>query len=357
MNFRDKNINEKVLRKIHDKSKELTRSVKIMEVCGTHTQTIEKFGIRSLLPENIELISGPGCPVCVTSQREIDEAIELAKRDDVIITTFGDMLNVPGTEKSLRTLKAEGQDVRVVYSVSDATKISQQNPEKEVVHIAIGFETTIPSTACEVMNSSEKNFSILTCHRLIPPAMELLLKDCDVGIDAFMCPGHVSTIIGLEPYEKLTKEFFIPQVVAGFEPLDVLISIDILLDMIIKDKPEVKNEYTRVVKNEGNRKAMKMINDLFSPIDVEWRGFPKIEKSGMELREKYAEFDARKKFSIKIKKSEEPLGCICGKILKGLAKPEECKLFAKTCTPEHPVGPCMVSTEGACGIKFKFRKR
>ena len=352
----DRKIGEKFLERIHREAENLG-GVKLMEVCGTHTQTIEKFGIRSLLPKNIELISGPGCPVCVTSVKEIDEVIELSKRDNLIITTFGDMLKVPGTESSLSEMKTLGKDVKVVYSISDAVKIAKENPNKEVVHVAIGFETTIPSTACEILSNAPENFSVLSCHRLIPPAMEFLQKEGDVQIDGFICPGHVSAIIGTRPYEKISKKFKVPQVVAGFEPVDVIIAIEQLLRMLKEKKPEVKNEYSRVVKPEGNIKAQKIISEVFEPVDVEWRGFPKIQKSGLKLKEKFSQYDARKKFAIKIKSSKEPKGCICGKVLKGIAKPTDCKLFAKGCTPEKPVGPCMVSTEGACGIVYKFRRR
>ncbi len=355
MQFDDRKIGERFVEKIH-KEAEALGTVKLMEVCGTHTQTIEKFGIRSLLPKNIELISGPGCPVCVTSTREIDEVIALAE-NGVTITTFGDMLKVPGTESSLSEMKTEGRDIRVVYSISDAVKIAKENSDKEVVHIAIGFETTVPSTACEIISNAPKNFSILSCHRLIPLAMEFLLKEGDVQIDGFICPGHVSAIIGLHPYEKITKKFKVPQVVAGFEPVDVIIAIEFLLRMLNEKKPAVKNEYSRVVKPEGNIKAQKIISEVFEPVDVEWRGFPKIQKSGLKLREEFSKYDARKKFNINLKPSKEPKGCICGKVLKGITKPTDCKLFAKGCTPEKPVGPCMVSTEGACGIVYKFRKR
>jgi len=365
-NFRNKKIIEKISRKIHEEAKKLSLNqekevVKLMEICGTHTQVIEKFGIRTLLPENIELISGPGCPVCVTSTREIDEAILLSeKKEDIIITTFGDMLKVRGTRKSLSDVKTEGKDIRVVYSISDSLKIAKENLDKEVVHIAIGFETTAPSTACELIYAKKlklKNFSVLSCHRLIPPVMKFLLNSKDVDIDGFICPGHVSTIIGTLPYKKITDKFKVSQVITGFEPLDVLIAIKILLKMLNEKKAEVKNEYTRVVKTKGNLKAKKVMNKVFEPFDVKWRGFPKIPKSGLKLRKEFSCYDARKKFSIKITNhKEDNKGCICGKILKGISKPEECKLFGKICTPENPIGPCMVSSEGSCGIVYKFRK-
>lgn len=350
LNFRDKNLALKLSEKI--KKEAPCKEIKIMEVCGTHTQVIEQFGIRQLIPENIELLSGPGCPVCVTSTREIDEAIELAKKD-ITITTFGDMLRVRGSRKSLNDMKTEGRDVRIVYSISDSVKIAREHPEKEVVHIAIGFETTAPSTACELLLAPE-NFSVLSCHRLIPPAMEFLLSSEKVQIDGFICPGHVSTIIGVTPYQRMSEKFSVPQVIAGFEPIDVLIAIEMLLEMLNRGEVEVKNEYTRIVRPEGNLKAKEVMNKVFHLSNVDWRGFPEIKKSGLKLRKKFSRYDARKKFKIKVKKPKEPKGCICGKVLKGISSPRECKLFGKVCNPENPVGPCMVSSEGSCGIVYRY---
>jgi len=349
--FRDKETAKKVCRKIKEVADTLNQ-VKLMHVCGTHEDTITRYGIRSLLPGNVEVISGPGCPVCVTTTREIDEALALAEKD-LIVTTFGDMLKVPGSKGSLEYAKADGADVRVVYSISDSTRIAVDNPDRKVVHIAIGFETTAPSTAAELKTAPE-NFSILCCHRTIPQAMELLLSSGDVKVNGFIDPGHVSTIIGLNPYRPLTEKFKVPQVIAGFEPLDVLFAILMLVEMIKNGKAEVRNEYSRVVRDEGNPKALRVMNDVFKPCDVEWRGFPTIPGSGLELRQGFNQYDARKKFNIKIKPVKEPAGCRCGDILKGLIYPDECPLFAKVCNPKKPVGPCMVSGEGACAIVYKY---
>lgn len=325
--------------------------VKIMHVCGTHEDTITRFGIRSLLPENVEVISGPGCPVCVTTNREIDEAISLAQKG-ITVTTFGDMLRVPGSRSSLADSKADGNDVRIVYSVTDAVEIAHKNPEKEVAHIAIGFETTIPSNAVALQDAPE-NFSILCCHRLIPPAMELLLESHEVRIDGFIDPGHVSAIIGVKPYRPLAEKYRIPHVIVGFEPLDVLFSIIMLLEMIKNHECEVRNEYSRVVKEEGNQKALSIMDAVFEPCDVDWRGFPVIPRSGLMLRERFAEHDARERFELRVEPTEDLRGCRCSDVLKGLIYPRECPLFGKACTPKKPVGPCMVSAEGACSIMYR----
>ncbi|HEX54742.1 MAG TPA: hydrogenase formation protein HypD [Candidatus Altiarchaeales archaeon] len=350
--FRDKSIAKRLSGRIRKISKGMGH-IKIMHVCGTHEYTITRFGIRSLLPENIEVISGPGCPVCVTTTREIDEAILLSKNEDVIVTTFGDMLRVPGSESSLVDAKSRGCDVRVVYSISDAVEIARENSRREVIHVAIGFETTSPSTAVEIKNAPE-NFSILNCHRLIPPAMEFLMERGNVKINGFINPGHVSTIIGLRPYYKISEKYNVPQVIAGFEPNDVLFAILILLDMIKNGEFEVRNEYSRVVREEGNLRAIKAINEVFKPSDVKWRGFPEIPGSGLKLRNRFLKYDAREKFDINLRNSKEPKGCRCGDILKGTIHPRECPLFSKICIPENPIGPCMVSMEGACAIAYRY---
>lgn len=352
-NFRNKEIAGIISKKINSISKDLGE-IKIMHVCGTHEDTITRYGIRSLLPENIGLISGPGCPVCVTTQREIDEALFLAEKG-ITITTFGDMLNVPGSNGSLADAKANGGDVRVVYSITDSVEIAGKNPEKEIVHIAIGFETTAPTSAIGI-NDAPENFSILSCHRLIPPAMEFLLRSEDVDIDGFINPGHVSTIIGAKAYEGISKKYGIPQVISGFEPLDVLFSVFILLSMIKKKDGGVVNEYSRVVRYEGNPRALKAMNEIFETYDVEWRGFPEIPNSGLRLRGKFSEYDARKRFDVNVKKIRIHKGCMCGEVLKGKISPDECKLFANVCNPGHPIGPCMVSKEGACGIAYRYGK-
>ena len=357
VSFRDKELALNASKKIKELAGD--KKFKFMHVCGTHEDTITRYGIRSLLPEGIEVISGPGCPVCVTTAKEIDEAHALA--DSAIITTFGDLLKVPGSRgKSLRDVKAGGKDVRVVYSISDAVKIAKST-DKEVVHIGIGFETTAPSTAAVLNDDLPENFSVLSCHRIIPPAMDALLSPGEIKIDGFIDPGHVSTIIGVKAYEPLSEKYGVPQVIAGFEPLDVLFGIVMLLEMIENEDFSVRNEYSGVVRYEGNLKAQRLLGEIFDICDVAWRGFPVIPKSGLELKKEFSDFNARKKFDIKIEKSIDiPEGCRCGDVLKGLIYPDECKLFCRACNPEHPVGACMVSNEGSCAIwhryggKFKF---
>lgn len=348
--FRDKKIAQKAVERIKEISKNMG-NLKFMHVCGTHEDTITKFGIRSLLPKNIEVISGPGCPVCVTTIREIDEAIFLARKG-ITITTFGDMFMVPGSSGSLADAKAEGNDVRVVYSITDSVKIAK-NSENYIAHIAIGFETTAPSTAVEIEDAPE-NFLILSCHRLIPPAMNFLLESGSIKVDGFINPGHVSTVIGIKPYKPISKKYRIPQVIAGFEPLDVLFAILMLLEMVRDDKNEVRNEYSRIVKEEGNPKAIKAINRVFEDCDVKWRGFPVIPESGLKLRKEFSLHDARKRFKIQVEEHEEQKGCRCGDVLKGLIYPQDCPLFKKICNPKKPIGPCMVSSEGACMIAHKY---
>ncbi|MCD6414507.1 MAG: hydrogenase formation protein HypD [Candidatus Diapherotrites archaeon] len=336
-----------LLRKIKELNPK--RDINIMEVCGTHTQTIAKYALNKVLPGNIHLISGPGCPVCVTPSSEIDSAIEVSKK--TTITTFGDMYRVPGTRTSL---SEGGGDAKVVYSIADATKLARENPDKQIVHFAIGFETTTPSTAVEVLGGVD-NFSIICSHKLIPPAMDFLLSSGECKIDAFLCPGHVSTIIGSKPYEPIAEKYEKPCVIAGFEPEDVLLSVYMMLKQMKKNEPKVEIEYKRVVKPEGNETALKAIKKAFNVCDSNWRGIGKIKNSGLELRGKFKKFDAKKKFDISVDGSIDiKPGCRCGEIMRGLARPSECPLFKKACTPDSPVGPCMVSVEGACNVAFRF---
>ena len=351
--YRDRYLAARIAEKIRDISHGMGE-LRLMHVCGTHEDAITKAGIRSLLPKNVEIISGPGCPVCVTTTREIDEALALAK-EGATVTSFGDMLKVPGSASSLAEAKAEGSDVRIVYSITDAVDFAGKNPGKEVVHMGIGFETTAPSTAIALQDAPD-NFFVLSCHRMIPPAMDFLLREGDMRIDGFIDPGHVSAIIGLAPYRKISREYGIPQVVAGFEPVDVLFAILLLLKMIREEDTGVRNEYSRVVKEEGNPKALNALDKVFEKSDLAWRGFPKIPASGLSLRDEYKKHDARKVFKIRIKGSKEPEGCLCGKVLKGLIHPKDCPLFGKKCTPEKPVGPCMVSGEGSCHIAYKYNR-
>ncbi|MDP4092524.1 MAG: hydrogenase formation protein HypD [Bacillota bacterium] len=333
------------------------RPVKIMEVCGTHTMAIFKYGIRSLLPQNISLISGPGCPVCVTPVSYIDSAIELSRLEGMIITTFGDLMKVPGTESSLLKEKAAGRDIRIIYSPLDAVRIAAENPVRKVVFLSVGFETTTPVTALTVLKAYENqigNFSILTANKTMPEALKILAVSGEVKIDGYLYPGHVSTITGTELYWRLAEEYGISGIVTGFEPLDMLNGIIMLIDSLNKGKATVINEYSRAVTKEGNPIALGKMYEVFEPCDAIWRGIGNIPASGLGLKEKYKKYDARVVYEIKEKDSSEPKGCLCGEILKGNRIPRECGFFGKQCTPENPVGACMVSSEGTCAAYYKF---
>ncbi|MCL6519377.1 MAG: hydrogenase formation protein HypD [Armatimonadetes bacterium] len=336
------------------------RPLTLMEVCGTHTMAIARFGIRNLLPPNIRLISGPGCPVCVTPQAIIDCFIELGRAPNVILATFGDMIKVPGSRTTLEAERARGIDVRVVYSPLDSVIIARENPEKQVVFFGVGFETTIPAVALAVLEARElrlNNFSILSAHKLIPPAMMALACDPEVAIDGFICPGHVSAIIGSAAYEPITSKYGIPCVISGFEPLDILQSIFILTRQIIEGQAKVEVQYSRVVTREGNPAAIKCLRQVFEPDDSEWRGLGIITGSGLRLRHEFAEFDASRFVNNQILRPIENKACECGSILKGLKTPSKCQAFGNKCTPEHPLGPCMVSTEGACSAEYRYATR
>jgi hydrogenase expression/formation protein HypD len=305
----------------------------------------------------IEVRPGPGCPVCVTTAKEIEEAIALA-RSGKVVATFGDMFRVPGEKQSLADVKAEGYDVRMVYSITDCLAIAEKT-DKDVVFFSIGFETTAPTPASVILSHPPENFSILSTHRIIPPAMEALINMGELKIDGFIDPGHVSAIIGADSYEFLSSRYNIPQVIAGFEPLDVLIAVYMLAMQICRGEAKVENEYARVVKREGNEKAKRIMNAVFEPFDVSWRGFPVIPGSGLTLRTEFADYDARKRYEEELSAlssdyKEPEGGCRCGEILRGLVYPDECPLFGTTCTPQHPVGPCMVSREGSCNIMFRY---
>ncbi len=319
----------------------------------THEYTITHFGIRSLISK-VDLRAGPGCPVCVASPVKVQEAVELSMRNDVIVTTFGDMFRVKGTRQSLMEAKSMGGNVVVVYSIWDSVKLALNNPDKEVVHFAIGFETTAPSTAAVLLEKPPSNFSIICTHLLIPPVMEFLLRLGELKIDGFICPGHVSTIIGVKPYRPIAKRFRAPMVIAGFEPIDVLIGTAMLIQMIREGRYDVFNEYARVVKEEGNVKAQRMMKEVFDIYDADWRGIGRVPNSGLKLKSEFEKYDAELKFDLEVEESYEmPPGCRCGDVLRGLIMPWECPLFARTCNPLNPVGPCMVSSEGACAIAYK----
>jgi len=327
-----------------------TRSLTFMHVCGTHEAAIARSGLRSVLPNNIKIVMGPGCPVCITPQGEIDAALDLVKKD-VIITTYGDLLRVPGTRGSL---ESSGGDVRVVQGVHKAMEIAQKT-EKEVAFISVGFETTAPTVAAALLVHPPENFSILSCHRLVPPAMQWLLTQGEAKLDGFILPGHVCTVMGYHEYQK----FPVPQVVAGFEPEDILLGLLMLTRQVAEGRAEVENAYPRAVSCSGNEKAQRVMYEVFEPRDSEWRGFPVIPGSGLGLRAEFARYDAVPKFDLKVEHVTSHTACLCDRVLRGIADPSDCRLFGKACTPRTPVGACMVSHEGACKIwhAYKIRKR
>ena len=334
-----------------------SRTLSFMEVCGTHTMAIWRHGLRAVLPEKIKLLSGPGCPVCVTSPAQIDAAIALAREPETVIVTFGDMVRVPGTRSSLEKERAKGADVRVVYSPLGALDLAKAHPQKRVVFIAVGFETTAPLTASVALQAQREgvsNLFIFSAHKLIPPAMQALLAGGDVGIDGFLCPGHVSTVIGAQAYEFIAQRFGRPCVVAGFEPGDILLSIKMLLQQMADGRSVVEIEYTRCVSPQGNRKAQRCTESVFAPADAVWRGLGTIPGSGLRLRPEFFSLDAESRFGVKCGDVEEPGGCSCGSVLRGRMTPPQCPLFSTTCTPETPIGPCMVSSEGACAAFYRY---
>jgi hydrogenase expression/formation protein HypD len=354
--FRDPELAKKLQRALAFETRATRAPIRIMEFCGGHTISLLKYGIPDLLPDMIEMVSGPGCPVCVTSKGEIDSAIKLAKREEVILTSFGDMIRVPGTTKSLRDAKAEGLDIRVVYSPNDAVKIAQDNPGRKVVFFAVGFETTAPVTAASVKLAEAKgvkNYFVIGAHKTTPGVLSALLAE-EVKIDAFVCPGHVTTITGTDVYRILTDAGR-PCVVSGFEPLDIMTSILMIVKQVNRDVAETEIEYSRVATHEGNRHAQSMMNEVFAPVDALWRGLGTIPLSGLKTHGAYERFDACKEFDMEITLDDsETKGCICGKVLRGLNKPNDCKLFKTACTPDNPVGACMVSDEGTCSIYYRF---
>lgn len=329
-----------------------TININLMEVCGTHTMSVAKSGIRSMLPENLHLLSGPGCPVCVTPQETIDYAIALSQEQNVVITTFGDMVRVPGTRDSLET-----SSPTIVYSPLDALAVAKENPEKDVIFIGVGFETTSPTIAATVMAAEQKkigNFYLLPAFKLIPPALDFIAGSSEINVQGFILPGHVSTIIGSKPYEFLASKYRLPGCVTGFEPIDILQGILTLVKQVVEGKPSITIEYERVVKPEGNRKALEILYKVFEVCDTRWRGIGKIAASGLRLSKRFGRFDVRNKYRIDVAESTEPKGCICGRVLLGLNMPFECALFDKECTPLTPVGPCMVSSEGSCAAYYKY---
>lgn len=339
--------------------KKLGRTINIMEVCGTHTVAIFRSGIRATLSDKIRLLSGPGCPVCVTSQGYIDTVIELAKRQDVIIATYGDMIRVPGRTNSLEKMQNQG-NIKVVLSSEDALQLARENPNKTVVFIAVGFETTTPATAVAVQEAAAEgieNFCVLCGHKLVLPAMHALLSNTQNKIDAFLCPGHVSAIIGYGAYQEVVDKYKKPCVVAGFEPMQIIEGLAEICQELIDDKPQSTSIYHAVVTKNGNPQAQKIISECFEPADGFWRGVGKIEKSALKLKDKYKKYDALSRYNMLPEDGSEIGGCHCGQVLCGLMTPPQCELFGNTCTPENPVGPCMVSSEGTCAAWYKYGSR
>ncbi|MEM3000401.1 MAG: hydrogenase formation protein HypD [Candidatus Bathyarchaeia archaeon] len=350
LQFRDPKLAREIAQKIRETAPK-DEQVKFCHVCGTHEWTITHYGLRSLLPRNVEVIAGPGCPVCIVPAAEIDEAVQLAQKG-VVITCFGDVLRVPGSNMSLLEAKAAaGADVRIVYSVSDAVEMAKREKDKEFVFFAVGFETTAPATAVEVLGTPPENFSFLVAHRLIPPAMELLLGVGDLNISGFIAPGHVSAIIGLKPYELFPRVYRMPTVVAGFEPIDVLMGIYMLLKQLAEGAARLENEYSRVVKWEGNPRALQMMSQAFAVTSGNWRGIGRLPNSALMLRDEFRTYDAREKFNVHVEQGKDILlGCECHLVIIGKIKPDECPMFMKACTPAKPVGACMVSSEGTCRV-------
>lgn len=351
--FRNRELAEGLLKKIQKTS---TRPIQLMEVCGTHTVSIFRSGIRGLLPEQIKLLSGPGCPVCVTPNQDIDLAIALSRQKDVILATFGDMMKVPGSTSSLQKEKAEGRDIRMIYSSLDAVKIAKENSAKKVVFLAIGFETTSPTIAVAIIKAKEEkmeNLFFLNSQKRIPPALYALLQSKQIRIDGLLLPGHVSAILGARPYQFIPKEFSMPAVITGFEPLDILQGISMLVRQIDENRPEIEIQYRRIVTEEGNPIARAKIDEVFEKDDGNWRGIGAIPESGYRFRDSFRQMDARE-FKVEVEPSREHPECLCGQVLQGIKIPLECRLFKKVCHPENPVGPCMVSIEGTCHTYFKF---
>ena len=353
--YRDKALVLKLsetIRKISNKP------VSLMEVCGGHTMSIQRFGIPALLPDTIRLLSGPGCPVCVSSRKFIDQAIAYSRLKNVIITTYGDLIRVPGSTSTLDREKSQGADIRIVYSVMDALDIAKNNPDKKIVFLGIGFETTTPASAAAIMSAYRQhisNFHLFSSHKIMPPAMSALVDE-GVKIDGYIAPGHVSTITGISIYREIAEKYHLGCVITGFEPVDLVEAILMLVKQIEANDQKVEIQYRRAVRAEGNIKAREMMDEVFELRDDWWRGLGILKASGLGIREKYSVFDAEEMLAVEVEPTREDNGCICGEILKGLKNPKECKLFARACTPENPVGPCMVSNEGACQAYFRYNR-
>ena len=353
--YRNKELVLSIAAQLHKIS---TKKIALMEVCGGHTMSIHRFGLAALLPDNIRLISGPGCPVCVSGQQFIDRAIAYSQLPDAIITTYGDLIRVPGTNSSLEKEKAAGHDIRIVYSTLDALEIAKANPAKKAVFLGVGFETTAPATAAAILEAKKAgliNFLVLSAHKVMPPVMKSLVDD-GVAIDGFIAPGHVSAITGTHIFDELAEQYYLGVVVAGFEPTDLMQAILILTTQIENGTPKVENCYHRVVNSEGNKMAQEIMNQVFELRDEQWRGFGMIPLSGLKIKAEYSDFDAEIQLNIVVPQSISPKGCICGQILRGVKQPADCKLFNVTCNSINPVGACMVSAEGTCATYYKYRQ-
>ena len=354
--FRDQKVAARLARQIEKES--AGRDWKIMEVCGGHTHTIYKYGIEDILPGNVQLVHGPGCPVCVIPMGRVDDGIAVAKTEGVIFTCFGDMMRVPGGDGSLLDAKAQGADVRMVYSPLDALKIARQNPDREVVFFAIGFETTAPSTALTIMRAAEDNvpnFTVFCNHVTIVPPMKAILDSPDLRLHGFLGPGHVATVVGIRPFDFVAQHYNKPVVVVGFEPLDILQGVHMIIDQINNGRCEVENQYTRIVRDDGNPRALEVMQKVFAlRPHFEWRGLGFISQSALRLRDEYARFDAELRFEVPGVRVADPKACQCGEVLKGVLRPWECKVFGTACTPETPIGTCMVSSEGACAAYYNY---
>lgn len=363
--FRDPSLAKRLIDRISAGCRALGREINLMEVCGTHTVSISRGGLRQILPKELRLLSGPGCPVCVTAQRDIDLIIEVVSNPEVILTSYGDMVHVPGTVSDLQEAKALGYDLRVVYSPLDALKIAKENPTKTVIFYSVGFETTAPMAAATLeMAASQQvsNFKIYSVHKTVPPALELLLSSDDVRIDGFILPGHVSSVLGGEAYRPVTEKYGVPAVITGFEPLDILMGVEKLVSQLVQGQAQVENAYSRAVNWEGNKVAKEMLAQFFQVVDADWRGIGIIPQSGLELAPEYAEYNAKYTPAVELARRNlagvrsEIKGCRCGDVLKGVILPTQCPLFGKVCTPTKPVGPCMVSSEGSCAAYYKYER-
>jgi hydrogenase expression/formation protein HypD len=346
-----------MLEELHTLANGIGRPLKLMEVCGTHTVEIFRHGIRDVIPKNVTLLSGPGCPVCVTSVHDVDAAIAIAENPGVIMATFGDMMRVPGGTESMLEARSRGADIRVLYSPMDALQLARQEQDREVVFFATGFETTSPLIAGTIVHAEQmgvKNFSVYVSHKLVPPALKALLDSSDVRVDGFILPGHVSTIIGRKPYEFVAEEYKKPSVITGFEAKEIIEGILMIVRQIARKRADVEIQYRSAVRDEGNPRAVALLDKYFEPADAYWRGIGVIPKSGLKLRERYASFDANRRFNPPASNAAEPDLCSCGDILRGVKIPTECALFGTGCTPDAPVGPCMVSAEGSCAAYYKY---